>query len=95
LLDYVIFAALLFYILTIGGLFVFRKKYPDMQLPYRTAFYPYLPALYCLTATFIAINLLIYKPAYTWSGLLIVLSGIPVYFLKKYFEKIKIKKDQK
>jgi APA family basic amino acid/polyamine antiporter len=92
LLDYVVFASLLFYILTIGGVFIFRRKYQDMQLPYRTAFYPYLPALYCILATFIAINLLIYKPAYTWPGLLIVLSGVPVYFLKRAYSKASINK---
>lgn len=82
LLDYVIFTALLFYIMTIGGLFLFRKKFPDMERPYKTVFYPYLPAFYCLLAGFIAINLVIYKPAYTVPGLLLLLAGIPVYYLK-------------
>lgn len=83
LLDYVIFAALLFYILTVGGLFRFRSKYPDLERPYKTLFYPFLPIFYCVLAIFVAINLLIFKPVYTWAGLLIVLSGIPVYFIWK------------
>jgi len=87
LLDYIIFSALLFYILTVMGLFIFRKKNPDVQTAYKVPFYPYIPALYCLMATFIAINLLIYKPVYTWSGLIIVLSGIPVYYIWGYFSK--------
>jgi len=81
LLDYVIFAALLFYILTVGGLFVFRRKYPDIPRPYKTILYPYLPIIYCVLAAFTAVNLLIYKPAYTWPGLMLVAAGIPVYFI--------------
>lgn len=81
LLDYVIFAALIFYILTISGLFVFRKKHPDIERPYKTLGYPFLPAIYCILAVYVAFNLLIYKPDYTWPGLMIVLSGIPVYFV--------------
>jgi APA family basic amino acid/polyamine antiporter len=81
LLDYVIFAVLLFYILTIAGLFVLRRKRPDMERPYRTFGYPVLPALYIGAAGFIEILLLLYKPNYTWPGLIIVLLGVPVYFL--------------
>ena len=79
LLDYVIFAVLLFYIMTIAGLFVLRRKRPDMERPYRAFGYPVLPALYIAAATLIEILLLIYKPNYTWPGLIIVLLGIPVY----------------
>ena len=81
LLDYIIFAVLVFYILTIAGLFVLRVKRPDEPRPYRAIGYPVLPALYILIAIFIDIVLLRYKPQYTWPGLIIVLLGIPVYFL--------------
>jgi len=81
LLDYIIFAVLVFYILTIAGLFVLRVKRPDEPRPYRAIGYPVLPAIYILMAVFIDIVLLRYKPQYTWPGLLIVLLGIPVYFL--------------
>ena len=81
LLDYIIFAVLVFYILTIAGLFVLRIKRPDEPRPYRAIGYPVLPAMYILIATFIDVVLLRYKPQYTWPGLIIVLLGIPVYFL--------------
>jgi basic amino acid/polyamine antiporter, APA family len=80
LLDYVIFAVLLFYILTIAGVFVLRKTRPDMPRPYRAIGYPILPLLYIAVAGLIEVLLLLYKPTYTWPGLLIVLLGIPVYF---------------
>ena len=81
LLDYVIFAVLLFYILTIAGLFVLRRKRPDMDRPYLAVGYPFLPAAYILIAGLIEILLLLYKPKYTWPGLLVVLLGVPVYYL--------------
>jgi basic amino acid/polyamine antiporter, APA family len=81
LLDYVIFAVLLFYILTIAGLFVLRRTRPDMERPYRAFGYPVLPALYIGAAGLIEILLLLYKPNYTWPGLIIVLLGLPVYFV--------------
>jgi len=81
LLDYVIFAVLLFYILTIGGLFRLRRTRPELPRPYRAAGYPVLPALYMLVATVIEILLLVNKPAFTVRGLIIVLLGVPVYFL--------------
>lgn len=79
LLDYTMFAALLFYILTISGLFVLRRKQPDAQRPYKAIGYPVLPALYILMAAWICIVLLRYKPQYTWPGLFLVLLGVPVY----------------
>ncbi len=79
LLDYIIFAVLLFYILTIVGLFVLRVKRPDAPRPYKALGYPVLPALYIVMATWICIVLLRYKPQYTWPGLVLVLLGIPVY----------------
>jgi APA family basic amino acid/polyamine antiporter len=81
LLDYVIFAALLFYILTITGLFVLRRTRPDLERPYRAFGYPVLPAAYIAVAGLIEILLLLYKPNYTWPGLIIVLLGLPVYFI--------------
>ncbi len=81
LLDYIIFAVLVFYILTIAGLFVLRHKRPDAERPYRAVGYPVLPAVYIVIALFIDVVLLRYKPQYTWPGLIIVLLGIPVYFL--------------
>jgi APA family basic amino acid/polyamine antiporter len=81
LLDYVIFAVLLFYILTIAGLFVLRRTRPDMDRPYKAIGYPVLPALYIAAAGLIEVLLLAYKPNYTWPGLIIVLLGLPVYFI--------------
>jgi basic amino acid/polyamine antiporter, APA family len=81
LLDYVIFAALLFYMLTIAGVFVLRRSRPEMERPYRALGYPFLPAAYIALAGAIEILLLVYKPNYTWPGLIIVLLGVPVYFI--------------
>jgi APA family basic amino acid/polyamine antiporter len=79
LLDYIIFAVLVFYILTIVGLFVLRSTRPDAPRPYKALGYPVLPALYIVMAVWICIVLLRYKPQYTWPGLVLVLLGIPVY----------------
>lgn len=81
LLNYVIFAVLIFYILTIGGLFVLRYKRPDAERPYRAVGYPVLPAIYIVMALFIDVVLLRYQPQFTWPGLFIVLLGIPVYLI--------------
>ncbi len=81
LLDYVIFAVLLFYIMTIAGVFVLRRTRPEMERPYRAFGYPVLPVLYIAVAAVIEIVLLLYKPEYTWPGLIIVLLGVPVYFI--------------
>ena len=83
LLDYVIFAVLIFYILTIAGLFVLRRTRPDAVRPYRAIGYPVLPALYLVMATWICVVLLRYKPQYTWPGLILVVLGIPVYLVWK------------
>ena len=79
LLDYIIFAVLVFYILTILGLFVLRFRLPDAPRPYKALGYPLLPALYIVMASGICVVLLRYKPQYTWPGLVLVLLGIPVY----------------
>jgi APA family basic amino acid/polyamine antiporter len=81
LLDYVIFAALLFYVLTVTGLFVLRRTRPDAERPYRAFGYPVIPALYILLCALVMLDLLIVRPLYTWPGLLIVLTGFPVYAL--------------
>ena len=81
LLDYIVFAVLVFYILTIGALFILRRTHPDADRPYRAVGYPILPAIYIVMALFIDVVLLRYKPQYTWPGLIIVLLGIPVYYL--------------
>ena len=83
LLDYVIFAALLFYVLTVVGLFILRRRLPDAPRPYRAWGYPWLPALYVVLCTAIMLNLLLVKPIFTWPGLILVASGIPVYFVWK------------
>jgi APA family basic amino acid/polyamine antiporter len=81
LLDYVISAALIFYILTILGLFVLRRKRPDVERPYKAFGYPIIPALYIIGASIILAVLFIYQTATTWPGLIIVLTGVPIYFL--------------
>jgi basic amino acid/polyamine antiporter, APA family len=81
LLDYVVFAVLVFYVLTIAGLFVLRYKQPNVDRPYKAFGYPVLPAIYIVMALFIDIVLLRHKPQYTWPGLIIVLLGIPVYYI--------------
>src|SRR3982750_2807580 len=81
LLDYVISAALIFYILTILGIFVLRRKRPDAERPYKAFGYPIVPALYIVGASIILAVLFIYQTATTWPGLIIVLTGVPIYFL--------------
>lgn len=81
LLDYVIFAVLVFYILTVVGIFLLRRSRPDAERPYRAFGYPVLPVAYVLAAAGICIALLILKPVYTWPGVGIVLAGVPVYFV--------------
>lgn len=83
LLDYVVFAILIFYVLTIGGIFILRMKRPHVERPYKAFGYPVLPALYILAALAICVNLLIFKPKFTYPGLFIVLSGIPVFYFWK------------
>ncbi|MBI3939925.1 MAG: amino acid permease [Acidobacteria bacterium] len=81
LLDYVIFAALLFYALTMAGIFRLRRIRPQMERPYRALGYPLLTTLYIVAAAGVMLSLLIYKPSFSLRGLLIVLTGVPVYFL--------------
>jgi APA family basic amino acid/polyamine antiporter len=81
LLDYVIFAALLFYVLTMFALFSLRRKQPDLPRPYKAFGYPVVPALYAFSAFAVAAILLVAKPVYSFSGLILVLLGIPVYYI--------------
>jgi APA family basic amino acid/polyamine antiporter len=86
LLTYVISAALIFYILTIAGIFVLRAKQPDAERPYKAFGYPIIPALYIVGAAIILVVLFVYQTTTTWPGLLIVLTGVPVYFIWRKVE---------
>lgn len=81
LLDMISFVVVVFYMLTIIGIFILRKKRPDVERPYRAVGYPFLPILYILMGATFCTLLIIYKPEYTWPGLIIVLLGVPLYFL--------------
>ena len=81
LLDWVISAALIFYILTIAGVFMLRRKRPDAERPYKAFGYPLVPLLYILGASVILVVLFMYQPSTTWPGLVIILTGVPIYFL--------------
>jgi APA family basic amino acid/polyamine antiporter len=81
LLDYVVFSVLIFYVLTIAGIFVLRAKRPDAERPYRAFGYPFIPLLYIVAAVAIMFVLLLYKTQTAWPGLVIVLLGVPVYLL--------------
>lgn len=83
LLDYATFASLIFYTVTIAGIFVLRRREPDAERPYKAFGYPFIPALYILLASAICVILLITKPGNTWAGVFIVLLGVPVYFWQK------------
>jgi APA family basic amino acid/polyamine antiporter len=83
LLDYVVFAALIFYILVIFAVFMLRRKHPEWERPYKAFGYPVFPVIYIAACLLIIIILLIYKPLFTWPGLGIVLAGVPVYYLWK------------
>ena len=81
LLDMISFVVVLFYMLTIIGIFILRKTRPDAERPYKAFGYPLLPALYILMGAAFCILLIIYKPQFTWPGLIIVLLGVPLYYL--------------
>jgi APA family basic amino acid/polyamine antiporter len=81
LLDMVSFVVVIFYVLTIIGIFILRKKMPDAERPYKAFMYPFLPALYVLMGTAFCVMLIIYKPNFTWPGLIIALIGIPLYYI--------------
>lgn len=81
LLDMISFVVVVFYMLTIIGIFILRKKRPNAERPYKAFGYPFLPIIYILMGTAFCVLLIIFKPEYTWPGLIIVLLGIPVYYL--------------
>ena len=81
LLDMVSFIVVIFYILTIIGIFILRKKRPELERPYKAFGYPVLPAIYILMGTCFCVLLIIYKPNFTWPGLIITLIGVPLYYL--------------
>jgi APA family basic amino acid/polyamine antiporter len=89
LLDMISFVVVLFYMLTIIGIFILRKKRPDAERPYKAFGYPVLPILYVLMGVAFCILLIIYKPKFTWPGLIIVLIGIPLYYLAISRSKVK------
>lgn len=81
LLDMISFVVVVFYMLTIIGIFILRKKRPNAERPYRAVGYPVLPVIYILMGLAFCTLLIIYKPEFTWPGLIIVLIGIPIYFV--------------
>ncbi len=91
LLDYVIFAVLIFYLLTVGGVMVLRKTQPDLPRPYKTFGYPFVPIIYLVLALFVTVSLIVNKFDNTYPGLLLVLLGVPFYYLFKWLYP---KKDQ-
>ncbi|KAA6440452.1 amino acid permease [Dyadobacter flavalbus] len=80
LLDMISFVVVVFYMLTIAGIFILRKKRPHAERPYKAFGYPFLPIIYIIMGIAFCVLLIIYKPEYTWPGLIIVLLGIPVYY---------------
>ena len=91
LLDYISFVVMLFYIITIAGVFRLRKKLPDADRPYKAFGYPVVPFIYIILAAVFCISLIIYRPDFTMRGLVIVLSGIPIYYLAMTNKKTKQK----
>ncbi|CAM3638170.1 APC family permease [Mucilaginibacter galii] len=83
LLDMISFVVVIFYVLTIVGIYILRVKRPDAQRPYKAFGYPVLPAIYVLMGLTFCTLLIIYKPQYTWPGLIIVLIGIPIYYISQ------------
>jgi APA family basic amino acid/polyamine antiporter len=80
LLDYVVATVLVFYILTIAGIFILRKQQPNLIRRFKIPGYPFVPLIYIISATIIVVFLLIYKPLYSWPGIIIIALGIPVYY---------------
>lgn len=83
LLDMISFVVVIFYVLTIAGIFILRKKKPDAERPYKAFGYPLLPALYIVMGVSFCSLLIWFKPAFTWPGFIIVLIGIPIYYILK------------
>jgi len=89
LLDMISFVVVIFYVLTILGIYILRVKRPDAERPYKAFGYPFLPALYIIMGISFCILLIIYKPNFTWPGLIIVLTGVPIYYMWKALDKNK------
>jgi APA family basic amino acid/polyamine antiporter len=87
LLDMISFVVVIFYVMTIMGIFILRRKRPDIERPYKAFGYPFLPAIYIVMGISFCILLIIYKPQFTWPGLIITLSGIPLYYIALYRNK--------
>ena len=83
LLDMISFVVVIFYMLTIAGIFILRAKRPDAERPYKAIGYPILPAIYIIMGLAFCLLLIIYKPQFTWPGLIIVLIGIPIYYFSQ------------
>ncbi|MBC7398333.1 MAG: amino acid permease [Mucilaginibacter sp.] len=83
LLDMISFVVVIFYVLTIFGIYILRVKRPDAERPYKAFGYPVLPAIYMIMGLAFCVLLIIYKPQFTWPGLIIVLIGIPIYYISK------------
>jgi len=81
LLDMISFVVVIFYVMTILGIFILRKKRPDAERPYKSFGYPVLPALYIIMGVAFCALLIVYKPQFTWPGLIIALAGIPLYYI--------------
>jgi basic amino acid/polyamine antiporter, APA family len=92
LLDYVIFAILIFYATAILAIFKLRRKYPNAERPYKAFGYPFVPMLFIIITVMICVPLLIYKPQFTWPGLFLVLLGIPVFYREVILQKINFQK---
>jgi len=89
LLDMISFVVVIFYVLTILGIYILRVKRPEAERPYKAFGYPFLPALYIIMGISFCILLIIYKPNFTWPGLIIVLTGVPIYYMWKALDKNK------
>jgi APA family basic amino acid/polyamine antiporter len=87
LLDMISFVVVIFYVLTILGIYILRVKSPEAERPYKAFGYPFLPALYILMGISFCILLIIFKPNFTWPGLIIVLTGVPIYYMWKAMDK--------
>jgi basic amino acid/polyamine antiporter, APA family len=81
LLDMISFVAVIFYIMTIYGIFILRRKRPEIERPYKAWGYPVLPIIYIIMGAIFCMLLIIYKPLFTWPGLIITLIGVPLYYL--------------
>lgn len=87
LLDMISFVVVIFYVLTILGIYILRVKSPEAERPYKAFGYPFLPALYIVMGLSFCILLIIFKPNFTWPGLIIVLTGVPIYYMWKAMDK--------